>query len=108
MGVEKMNREKLASGVHWQRLWAKERGRAGEQRSADVRGPVAATASEGREVRALLGRKLGRARWGAATMVLAGLASLGRAAGYEAHFFFSFFLFSVLFHLFEFKFGFGF
>ena len=39
---------------------------------------------------------------------LAGLASLGRAAGCEAHFFFSFFLFSVLFHLFEFKSGFGF
>ena len=59
-------------------------------------------------VRALLGRKLGHARWGAAAMVLAGLASLCRAAGCEAHFFFSFFLFSVLFHLFEFKSGFGF
>ena len=42
----------------------KRKGRAGEQRSADVRGPVAATASEGGEARALLGRKLGRARWG--------------------------------------------
>jgi len=71
---------------------------------------VAATASEGGEAWALLGHKLGCARLGggAAAMVLAGLASLCRAAGCEAHFFFSFFLFSVLFHLFEFKSGFGF
>ena len=36
---------------------------------------------------------------------LAGLASLGRAAGYEAHFFFSIFLFFISFPLFGFKFG---
>ena len=33
------------------------------------------------------------------------LGWLGRAAGCEAHFFFSFHYFSFLFHLFEFKFG---
>ena len=35
----------------------------------------------------------------------AGLASLGRAAGCEAHFFFSLFLFFISFPLFGFKFG---
>ena len=44
------------------------------------------------------GRLLLRARWEAAAMGLAGLASLGRVASYEAHFFFSFFCFTFLFH----------
>ena len=74
---------------------------------ANMRGPAAAAPSEGGERAGVAGPQAGpRAPGGAAAMVLARLASLGRAAGCEAHFFFSFFLFSVLFHLFEFKFGF--
>ena len=67
---------RLTRGVQWQR----QRAKAGS-------------------TRALLGRKLGCVRaGGAVAMVLAGLASLGRVAGCEAHFFFSFFYFSFLFH----------
>ena len=69
------------------------------RRAADTRGPAAAAASEGGERAGVAGPQAGpRALGVAVAMVLAGLASLGRAAGCEAHFFFSFFYFSFLFH----------
>ena len=73
---------------------AKRKGRASEQRSANVRGPVAATASEGGEARGVSGVRGcagGPRSWAIAH-------GLGRAAGWEAFFSFSFFCFSFLFH----------
>ena len=88
--------------------------------AANMRGPTVSGCERGRRVRGRgrcagparglrtcvpvqggrgwAGRLLLCARWEAAAMGLARLASLGRAAGCEAHFFFSFFCFTFLFH----------
>ena len=102
-----MSRGGLSCEVHWQRLRAKRKGRAGEQRSADVRGLVAATASEGEEARGLSGVR----GWPLGLRVLGQLAARWRgcAGGPRSWaarpglrvllpFFFSF-LFSIFFFL---------
>ena len=87
---------RLTRGVQRAAAVGEEEGRAGEQRAGPRAGLLHASWA---------GRLLLRARWEAAAMGLVGLASLGRAAGCEAHFFFSLFLFFISFPLFGFKFG---
>ena len=77
---------RLTRGVQRAAAVGEEEGRAGEQRARPRAGLLHASWA---------GRLLLRARWEAAAT---GLASLGRAAGCEAHFFFSFFCFTFLFH----------
>ena len=92
----------------------------GEQRAADARGQVAATASELRArghrwaaswavvrelVPACYYARVGQWRGDVKGWAGSWLHGLGRAAGWEAFFFFSFLCFSFLFHLFKFKFG---
>ena len=80
---------RLTRGVQRAAAVGEEEGRVGEQRAGPRAGLLHASWA---------GRLLLRARWEAAAMGLAGLASLGRVAGCEAHFFFSFFCFTFLFH----------
>ena len=93
-GVEKRNSRADLRGPAAAAVSGGRETRGRGRRAADTRGPAAAAASEGGERAGVAGPQARpRALGGAAAMVLAGLASLGQAAGCEAHFFFSFFYF---------------